>query len=212
MSTEIHYANDLNTLHSKIHIIERKPKKDPRVFLKIIKICRNFKPDIIHTWGSMPTIYAIPAKILLKIKLINGMIINAPIKLPAKMKIRALITFLFSDIIISNSNAGIRIYKPPLNKTLCIHNGFNFNRLNKLVDTEDIRLKFGITTTFIVGMVGRFEKDKDFGSFILSGIETLKIRKDITFIAVGGGYLLNDIKNSIPPVFKKVFIFTWSTG
>ncbi|NJK98322.1 MAG: hypothetical protein HC905_28455, partial [Bacteroidales bacterium] len=44
LSTEIHYANDLNTLHSKIHIIERKPKKDPRVFLKIIKICRNFKP------------------------------------------------------------------------------------------------------------------------------------------------------------------------
>ena len=61
-----------------IEIIERKKfKKDPKIFFKFFKICRRYKPDIIHTWGIMNTFYSIPRKLAFNIPLVTSMISNA---------------------------------------------------------------------------------------------------------------------------------------
>jgi glycosyltransferase involved in cell wall biosynthesis len=208
LSTVIEYVKELESIKAQVHLIERKPKRDPRAIFKIIKICKCFKPDIIHAWGSMSAIYAIPAKALLQIKLLNGMIMNAPLKLPLKLSLRGRIAFLFSDLIISNSLAGIKAYNPPSHKTVCVHNGFNFDRIINITDSNTMRQRFGISTKYVIGMVGRFEKDRDFGAFVLSAIEVLKIRKDVTFIAIGEGKTYEQIKSSVPQEFKDYFVFT----
>jgi glycosyltransferase involved in cell wall biosynthesis len=208
LSKSIHYQSEIESLVSKVHLIERKPKRDPRVFFRIITLCRRFKPDIIHTWGSMPSIYAIPAKTLLNIRLINGMIINAPLRIPFKDYCRAKVSFRFSDRIISNSLAGIGVYKPPAGKTSCIPNGFNPKRIENIGDSGTMRKKLGISTPFVIGMVGRFEKGKDFESFIKCAVKVLEERKDVTFLAIGDGSLLSKLKNSVPPELKDYFIFT----
>ncbi len=73
----LQYQEIYNLSKVDVKILKRKIKKDPEFVLEIIKLCKLFKPDIIHSWGSMPSIYAIPAISLLNIIFINGMITNA---------------------------------------------------------------------------------------------------------------------------------------
>ena len=208
LSRSIHFQKEIEHSNIRLHIIERKPKKDPRVFFKILKICRAYRPDIIHAWGSMSAIYAIPARVLYRIRFINGMIVNAPTKPPFRDYIRARISFPFSDFVVSNSEAGIRVYNPPRNKTRCIPNGFNFERLNNLVDTRLMKVKLSIHTDYVVGMVGRLDNDKDFGAFIRAAVRILQIRKDVTFLAVGAGNLYNQIRDSIPEEYRDLIRLT----
>ena len=68
MSNNIHYS-ELKKLNIKTHYLIRKKKKDPIIFKKLYNICLQFKPDIIHTWDSMTSVYAFPIAKILKIKI-----------------------------------------------------------------------------------------------------------------------------------------------
>ncbi|MCK4330055.1 hypothetical protein KAX02_09460 [candidate division WOR-3 bacterium] len=154
MSNDIHYQYVFKQ-NVKIHYLIRKWKKDSRIFFKLYNLCKEFKPDIIHSWGSMSSVYALPIAKMLKIKFINAMISDAPYKLSLKALIRSKLTFPFSDVILSNSIAGLKSYNAPKNKSFCIHNGFDFSRIKNKVE---IRKKFGIKTEKVVGMVASFSK------------------------------------------------------
>jgi glycosyltransferase involved in cell wall biosynthesis len=208
LSSTIHFKKEIRKNNIKVHIIERKPKKDPRVFFKVLKICRSYKPDIIHAWGSMSAIYSIPARVFYKIRFINGMIVNAPVKPPSKDYYRARISFPFSDFIVSNTEAGIRAYDAPPGRTRCIPNGFSFERLNNLQEAQQVRQKLDIHTPYIVGMVGRLDNDKDFNAFIMAAIEVVKKRSDVTFVAIGGGNLHDQLNEAIPAEYKEFIRLT----
>ena len=129
MNSEIHYKEVLN-LNIPIHYLIRKSKKDISVFRMFYKICRNYKPDIVHCWDSMTAVYSAPVCKLLKIKLVNGLITSSPERQNIFNKdwLRAKLTFPFSDIIIGNSKAGLESFSAPEHKSFFIHNGFNFER------------------------------------------------------------------------------------
>jgi glycosyltransferase involved in cell wall biosynthesis len=191
LSTKLHYTDVLD-LPVKVHFIERKPKKDPRVFFRVLKICKTFKPDIIHVWTDQSAIYALPAKIFLHIKMLNNMIQNAPSRLPLKIWFRSKLSFPFSDSIVSNSQAGILSYKPPLKKSSVIYNGFDFDRIGNIADPTDIRRHFAIETdVYIVGMVARFDAQKDHNTFLKAAELILRDRGDVAFVLVGDGIFLD---------------------
>jgi glycosyltransferase involved in cell wall biosynthesis len=200
---EIHYKEIFKT-GIKIHYTIRKGlKKDPRLFWKFYKIAKQFKPDIIHVWGNMVAIYAIPAKVLLGVPMINNQITDAPLSVkggPLSHKL----SFTFSDKIIANSYAGLRAYKAPSNKSLVIYNGFDFNRIKNLSTKKSIREKFNISTPFVVGMVASFSGKKDYKTFINAAILVLEKRNDVTFLCIGSGddtqyrHMVSDVnKNKI---------------
>lgn len=171
----------------KIHIIERKfLKKDPQLFLKFLKIVQSFKPDLIHVWGNMVAIYAIPAKILLRIPMLNNQITDAPNKVPGGL-LSHKIPFYFSDIIISNSKAGLNSYKSPAEKSIVINNGFDFSRISSLQSIQKIREKFSIKSAYVVGMIATFSRLKDYKTYIEAANLILRSRTDITFLCVGAG-------------------------
>lgn len=183
---DIHYT-DIFNLNIKIHYIERKYlKKDPSLFFKFYLIARKFKPDIIHVWGNMVAIYAIPTKLLLKIPIINFQIQNAPLKVASGF-LSYKITFTFSDILIANSKAGLKSYNAPKGKSMVIYNGFNFNRIEDLKIPEKVREKFNISTKHVVGMVASFSPKKDYGTYIKGAQQVLDKNSDITFLCVGAG-------------------------
>src|SRR5690606_20001589 len=64
LSKNIHFS-EIFDLRFKLHLISRKSKKDLSIFFKLYKICKTFRPDIIHSWESMTSIYAIPPALLL---------------------------------------------------------------------------------------------------------------------------------------------------
>lgn len=180
----------IHELKVPIKIIERKIlKRDPRVFSEFIKFCREFKPDIIHTWGFMTTFYAIPAKILLKVPLISSMITVARREFP-KASLNNLffkISCKFSDAIISNSKAGLRAFNVNGSKAKVIYNGVRLERFRQDFRPIEMRESLGIKTVYVVIMVATFSRFKDYDLFLDIAKEAARSRPDITFVGVGGG-------------------------
>lgn len=181
----IHYT-EIERTGIKIHFFVRKIKKDPRIFIKFYSLAKKYKPDIIHVWGNMVAIYAIPTKIILGIPMINNEITDARINV-SKSILSHKLTFPFSDKIISNSYAGLEAYNAPANKSSVIYNGFEFDRINNLESKDLIRDKFNIKTKFIVAMVASFTVYKDYTTFIKAALELLITNNDVTFLCIGGG-------------------------
>jgi len=182
-------------LDNKLIILGRKIKKDPMIFYRLFKLCKKWKPDIIHAWDSMSAVYSVPISKLFQIKLINAMITDAPKKLSLKKYIRSKLTFPFTDIIQSNSYAGLSAYSVN-NKGHVIHNGFDFNRLKNLTAPESIRHKFKIKTKYVVGMVARFHGDKDYYTFLKAATNLINNRSDISFLLVGDGAQMENYRQN----------------
>lgn len=198
MSSHIHFI-EVFDLGIKIHQLVRKTKRDTSIFKKIYQICKNYKPDFIHCWDSMSAIYLIPTLKLLHIKLVNGMVTDAPEKtgLFNKYWLRAQLTFPFSKAIIGNSQAGLSAYNAPAKKSICIRNGFNFKRTKTLDSSDEIRTRLGITTTYVVGMVASYSIYKDYETYFAASQLLLQKRKDITFLALGIDTDSDQAKNHI---------------
>ncbi len=200
----------VHELVEKVHILERKPKKDPRVFSRFFRLCKEVEPDLIHSWGAMPSIYAMPAVKMLNIPFINAMIADAPadMSLSDRRYLRGKLTFPFSDMILGNSKAGLKAYHAPPEKSMCIYNGFDFRRTENLLGEEEIRQKFGVQTPFVVGMIGAFADRKDYFTYLEAAMKVMDRRDDVTFLAIGGGKNLEACQAMVPEAYAKGIIFT----
>lgn len=185
----IHFKQ-IYDLNVQVRVIKRKGiKRDPRLFKEFYDECVEFKPDIIHTWGFMTTFYAIPAKVLLGIPLVSSMITVA------KRDFKALslnnlffrLSCLFSNLIISNSKAGLRAFNVNSKKAKVIYNGVRLERFHQQYHLQQIRDELGIQTSYVVVMVATFSRFKDYNLFLDVACEISKFRSDITFMGVGGG-------------------------
>ncbi|MBO9200511.1 MULTISPECIES: glycosyltransferase family 4 protein [Niastella] len=186
-------------LNVNYQVIRKSWKKhDLSVFYKFYKKCKQFNPDIIHTWGRMQSFFALPAAIGQGIPLVNSQITGAPTDV-TRWSINGvidLINFSVSNTIISNSQAGLNAFKPPAKKTKVIYNGINLNRFQNLCSPESIKLKYGIKTPYAVIMVASFSNKKDYPLFFRLAEQIIQTRDDITFVAVGDGNNLSDVERA----------------
>ena len=203
--TDIVHYSEVYDLNIEVIKLKRRIRFDPLIFFKLFRICREWRPGIIHAWGSMPAIYAGPIARMMKTKLINAMIASAPRKLSVRQRLRAFLSFPFSDIIQSNSYAGLEAYGVSGEKGNVIHNGFDFDRIRKLKDKDTVKKGLNIRTTYTVGMVAGFHPLKDYESLIQAGKTILEERDDVTFVCVGSGTDLERIKSLAE--FSDKFIF-----
>lgn len=210
MDEDIHYR-EVSMLNTKVHYLIRKTKKDISVFRKFYKICKNYKPDVVHCWNDMTAVIAVPVCKILNLKLINGMVSDAPVHLTIKEWLYAKITFRFSDIIIGNSQAGLKAYHAPKGKSFVIENGFNFKRIGNLKPPGSIRNELEIKTEFVIGMVASFSKYKDYRTYFKAAQSLLTERNDVTFVAIGNntdsiesmGLISNEYQDTIKCIGKK---------
>jgi|APSaa5957512622_1039677.scaffolds.fasta_scaffold02239_6 glycosyltransferase involved in cell wall biosynthesis len=193
---EVHYKEVYN-LDIKLNFLIRKKSKDLKVFKQFYLITKNFKPDIIHSWDTLSTLYAIPSAKLLHTKLITSKITDAPInyKKISQYGIASELCFKFSDLTLSNSNAGINAYRVSKTRSKVIYNGFDFDRLKELEHDNVVRLNYGIGEEYLVGMAASFTRNKDFRTFLEAATIIRKEHKHIGFICIGDGILRNDIEN-----------------
>lgn len=195
---------ELFELGIPVHLLPRKKKRDPFMFLRFYRLCKQINPDLIQSWGAMANIYAIPAAKALRIKLLNSCIANAPRKfeLTNKKHLWTKLSFPFSDLIIGNSQAGLDVYRAPAGKSRRIFNGFDLNRVEALQAPDKIREKLKIRPGKVVGMVGAFYGRKDYESFIRAAIQLLEQGKAVTFIGIGDGPTHEECLALIPEAFK----------
>jgi len=181
-----------------LHIVKRNMKWDLSVFFKLFSCIKKINPDIIHTWSIMTSFYVSIICKILNIPHISGFIANSNgIKRFSIYSIAKALSYGFADVIVGNSAAGLNAYKAPHNKRKLIYNGFDLDRLKVLVDISALKHKLDITTPYIVVMLGRFEKIKDFSTFFLAADQLLNNRNDITFLAIGNGSLFLEYAKNI---------------
>ncbi len=211
MDKEVHYQQVFD-LNINIHYLLRKTKKDLSVFPKFYNICKNYRPDIVHCWDSMTAIISAPACKLLNIKLVNGMVVDTPVRrnIFNKIWLRAQLTFLFSNKIIGNSKAGLVAYKAPPEKSSCIYNGMDFKRFENLKSSTIIQKEIfeeNFDNLFVAGMVAGFDSRKDYETLIKGAQSLISTNDSIRFVLVGVGSKFIEIKNSVSPFLKNKIIF-----
>ena len=187
-SDEISYP-EIFDLGYPVHFLKRRYKIDLLVLFQYYKLCKRFKPDIIHSWGHLSSVFAILPSTLLKIVFINQNVMDATkgLNIFNKNYFKAKLTFPFSNIIIGNSKAGLHAYNSPMWKSRCIHNGFDFRRLDQITEKDLIREELGVETDYVAIMIGTYYYKKDYPTFLKAAQAVLKTRNDITFIGVGSG-------------------------
>lgn len=200
LSKEIHYK-EIFDFNIEIHFLKRNFKKDIKIFSKFNNILKDFKPNIVHCWDNIAAIHFSPICKFKKIPFINSMISTAPhrdlIKPYSKRYLSTAISYPFSTKILANCKAGLESFRVPVEKGVCIYNGFDMDRIKNIVDKKIILEKFNIKTKHIIGMTASFSDKKDYNTFVRAGEKLLKKRKDITFLAIGGGSNLLKVKGSI---------------
>jgi glycosyltransferase involved in cell wall biosynthesis len=178
-----------------------------RCFVKLFQIIYREKPDIVHSWVSIGTIFMLLTKIILRFKLIDGSIRDTipPIK---TQKIFRKIINAFTDIIVSNSREGLVKYNVPKSKGKVIYNGFDMSRSATITNPYLIKERWNIQTKYIVGMVARIDQYKDYPTFIKTANKILSTRDDVSFIIVGDGVDYSKIKSLVEHKNSEKIIFT----
>jgi glycosyltransferase involved in cell wall biosynthesis len=186
MSYDVHYK-EVYDLGIDLHFLIRKNKKDITIFHQFYTLCKKYRPDIIHCWDGMTAVYISPVCKILRIKLVNGLVINCPTRRTILYKPwrRARLTFPFSDLIIGNSKAGLKAYNAPPDKSKLIYNGFNFERTADIVPKEVMIRELNINTRYIIGMLATYSQSKDYPTFFRAAAMVVRKRKDVTFLAIG---------------------------
>jgi glycosyltransferase involved in cell wall biosynthesis len=153
----------------------------------------------------MTSIYALPISKIFGAMFINGMIRSAPqnIERLSKNWIRSKMTFPFSDIVLSNSRAGLKSYGVPSSKGVCIHNGFSFGRLSPDTRCHPKTATFAGQNDPIVGMVAAFTRKKDYQTFISAAKILIKEKSHVKFLMVGDGPTLEECKVLVPKEYKE---------
>jgi glycosyltransferase involved in cell wall biosynthesis len=182
------YYEDIKTLDIKINYISRNDYSSLRVLKKMVGVIKHYNPDIVHTWGAVPSFFATISKLFCRFKFLNAMVASAPENFFLSQNwLLSRLSFPFSDIILSNSKAGLKAYGAPEKKSRQIYNGFNYSRILNIKLADEIRKELNIPNKKIVGMVATFSDRKDWDTYLTTAKEILLKRDDVIFLCVGDG-------------------------
>ena len=193
----------VHQLPIKLEIIERKSKKDLSVIFKLRKIIKTFEPDIIHSWGSMSSVYLSLVNLVTRnSSFINGTIADAySWGIFNRLYLRTKLSAPFSKVILANSQAGLKNYKVPAHKAVCIYNGIDLSRFKNLAARDQVErhvLGHRKGDNFIGIMVGAFEERKDYDTLIKAAVTLCAANSKMIFLLVGEGSLMDSIKRQVP--------------
>lgn len=183
---------ELYTLPVRFEILKREGKADLGMLFRLADILRSFKPDILHSWGTLSSMLLAPLKLVFRRPLINGVLADAPSGLTwaDKHYRRVKLTTPFTDIFVSNSKAGIRAYRTPEHKSVTIYNGVSLARFEGLPDPDALALTVlgkPRGQDFIVITIANFDERKDQASVVEAALSCCRRQPAFRFIFIGTG-------------------------
>jgi glycosyltransferase involved in cell wall biosynthesis len=164
-----------------VEIRERKARFDARPALHVWHSIREWKPDLIHSWGWMGSVAAGPMCKALGIPFIDGTIRMG--KKPPRNRLAQRLGMAWADRIVANSQAGLKAWGIGPGKGRVVYNGF---------DPDRLRLCYGnkqwSDSPIKVVMTGSMAKRKDYSTFLDAARWLInKGKRDWQFVAIGDG-------------------------
>jgi glycosyltransferase involved in cell wall biosynthesis len=169
-------------------------------FIKLAKVMRQLKPDVLHGYLGEANIISIPLKLVIpssnmiwgiRDSINNDNYSNYDWLVNFSYKVECFLA-RFANLIIINSQAGKKACIQnsfPADKIVVIPNGIDIQRfqVNRKIGSV-IRQEWKIgNDKVLIGLVGRLDPMKDHPSFLKSAALLLKERQDLHFICIGTG-------------------------
>ncbi len=189
----------VKSLPINIEVLSKQDKNIVKLLSELRHKINKIHPDVIHTWLPTATLYTVIAKMLMRYKLINGMIrYGKPIKRFSKLWTYGLITFPLSSHVVANSFAGLRAHNLITNKKNCvIYNGLDMNRFKIDKNSSSIRKQLNAENKIIVVMVANYGDTKDYHLLVKVAEKLESVNNDILIMSIGEGKNYNSIKDLI---------------
>jgi len=174
-------------------------------FGTIIKLTRLFKkekPDIVHTYLLTADCYGRLAAWLAGIKCIISSVRNIDCwKKWHHMYVDRLLARVTREVVINADIIRSFLMEKegiPDKKITRIYNGIDLRRFEGLRGRRELRTEFNIPNdALIVGMVSRFSAQKDYKTFLKAAENILNKRDDVYFLAVGEGALREELEREV---------------
>lgn len=203
LSPTVEY-DELHRLPLRFEIMPRRMGLDPTLVPRLARLIRDYRPDVIHSWGSMASMYVAAANVFTAVPFINGIVAGATPDLNWLDRVyrRVKLTTPFTDVFVANSYAGIKAYRTPPERSVCIYNGIDFGRFEHLRAPAAIEMELlgsRRNGRFTAMMVASFESTKDYPTLIDAAVRTCRTTNDIVYLLVGQGSLMARIKALVPP-------------
>lgn len=191
VNNQIEYP-EIHETSAKIIIIDRKSKglSHYQTYKVVKQAISEFKPDVVQAWGELSMMYASIVRLTQKFVYICSNVADCnKLSRFSFRNIVCRISYTIANCVVGNSNVGLRAYKAPANKAVCVYNGFNENRfdLAENVNYEALKAELGVDTKYLVTMFARVDYYKDPDAFIALANKVLAVRDDVTFLVVGKG-------------------------
>ena len=172
-----------------VEILERRARLDPVPAAALWRSILTSSPDIVHSWGWMPTVVAGPLCRLIGVPLIDSIRGGAIIGDDSRLMRFGMAC---ATTVVANSHAGLRAWGVAPAKGAVVYNGFDWSRLAAAptaADTagsRDSRASAG-DSRFTVVMTGRMVPVKDYRTVIDAARLLGREDRAWRFVLVGDG-------------------------
>jgi teichuronic acid biosynthesis glycosyltransferase TuaC len=156
----------------------------------------EFQPDLVHSWNGSNTLYSILATWGRNCPVLTSEITNSKTARHFSPEYGLTrLNFFFSQLVLSNSVAGLRAKKAPIRKSRVIRNGYGFERLSAIEPEKYRYLRHEDSLNAV--MAARFSREKDFDTLLQVARLALDSKERINFILAGDGPDLERIRSQV---------------
>ncbi|MGO4108822.1 glycosyltransferase [Paenibacillus sp. YAF4_2] len=192
MIKPVAYLDELKELDVPIMTLDmQKGIPDPRALLKLRKLIKAFKPDIVHSHLVHANIMARAVRLLVRIPVLicTAHNINEGGKLREWLyRITDPLCELTTNVSQEAVNRYVAIKAAPEHKIIFVPNGINMDKFaGNPDDGAAIREELQLGSRYIWLAVGRFVPEKDYGNMLQSFAEVLRTKPDSALLIAGIG-------------------------
>jgi len=193
------FVEELKNAHIPLATLNmRRGVADPRAIFRLLKILREWKPDIVHSHMVHANLLARVVRIFCKIPVL----ISTAHSIDEGGRWREVayrLTDPLADLITNVSRAAveryIRVGAAPKNKIRFMPNGIDTAKFkpNKAAG-QRLRNELGVDNYFVWLAVGRFEEAKDYPNMLRAFSMIVSKKSNVVLLLVGRGSLLEEVK------------------
>ena len=193
------FVEELKNAHIPLATLNmRRGVADPRAIFRLLKILREWKPDIVHSHMVHANLLARVVRIFCKIPVL----ISTAHSIDEGGRWREVayrLTDPLADLTTNVSRAAveryIRVGAAPKNKIRFMPNGIDTAKFkpNKAAG-QRLRNELGVDNYFVWLAVGRFEEAKDYPNMLRAFSMIVSKKSDVVLLLVGQGSLMEEVK------------------
>lgn len=186
-------SENASTLRCHTTVIDIHEFKKPQTYIRIlrlIRLLRKWRPDVVHTFFPVSNIVGVIAARLAGVRNVISSRRDYGEWMNDRYLFATRIANKFATKIIANSHRvkdlTVAVEKERDEKITVIYNGIDLSKFGKPTTRDDLKVSLGIPrNNKVVGKVANFRPMKHHHTFIRAAHEILKKRDDVDFLLIG---------------------------